>query len=255
MKPSYTACHRMAVTTIYFPFDYQTQNCRFNQHPGDEVFPEVINNVNNPLHFSLPAHHSKRLCGSLQGNILWSLALFGPLRSTWFEPYSSYLPTFSMKCKPCPSCFPPTTFHLTYCGISSPSPHWAISASINASLLYDDPLFGNPLRWKNQSLFQHFPHFQNQDLLSSPSLTRIGDDRNVVAEILDSRCLPALQWWNQCCCPVSWDKLISLARNSSFWVQDKQSALCLRTCLQVTQTLIVPQYFATRVLVRLSTLF
>ena len=113
MKPSYTACHRMTVTTIYFPFDYQTQNCRFNQHPGDEVFPEVINNVNNHLHFSLPAHHSKRLCGSLQGNILRSLALFGPLRSTWFEPYSSYLPTFSMKCKPCPSCFTPTTFHLT----------------------------------------------------------------------------------------------------------------------------------------------
>lgn len=122
-------------------------------HPGDAVFAQVINNLNNHsvrwhnVHFKLPARHLNRLCGSSQGSILRTLVL-SCIMYPWGEPNPSKLPTFTMKCKPSPTQLTLqdlTWLPSTYSGILSLSLHSTISASMNASNSYNDPLFWNAL--------------------------------------------------------------------------------------------------------------
>lgn len=86
-------------------------------HPGDAVFAQVINNLNNHsvrwhnVHFKLPARHLNRLCGSSQGSILRTLVL-SCIMYPWGEPNPSKLPTFTMKCKPSPTQLTLTRFNL-----------------------------------------------------------------------------------------------------------------------------------------------
>ncbi|KIM37629.1 hypothetical protein M413DRAFT_30816 [Hebeloma cylindrosporum] len=202
------------------------------QHLGDEMYPMVINKLNNhsarwhDVHFSLPAHLLRRFCGSLQGNIIRSLVLSDPMRSTWSRPDPSDLPTFSMKCKPSPTRLSLATFPLSSLDIS-----WNFITV--ASL--DDISVDGCIEFLRRSPLLEFlllNGIKSSSGTFSASTTRISclhlhslelaniQDRKLVAEILDSMCLPALQRWIHHHCPVSWEKIMTFTRYSSFCLKE-----------------------------------
>jgi hypothetical protein len=205
---------------------------------GDEpeVHSEVINILNghsarwHDMYFDLPDRHLRRLCGSSQGTHVLHQLVFSGDRWSADEPNISDhdLPIFSMKYKPSPTHFRLRTFPLASVDIS-----WnfitvasldEISVGECVEFLRRSPLLESlSLNRIKHSPSRIFPVSKTRIPclhLHSLELLKI-DETTVVAEILDSMHLPALERWIHCDCPLSLDNMISFAEYSSL-------SLCLK---------------------------
>jgi len=199
--------------------------------PGDEVYPEVINILNDhsarwrDVHFRLPPPHLNRLCGSFPGNILRRLVLSGPTHSYWDLPDASDL-TSSMKSKPCPT-------HLTLRAFSiiSVDVFWNFITVASLNMIGADecteflrrcPLLESLVLSRINLSSGAFPCSKTRIHclhLRSFELSKIFHEL-MVTEILNSMCLPALERWTQWYTPFVLDSMISLARCSSFCLKE-----------------------------------
>jgi len=187
---------------------------KFHANPrGDESngHHEVINILNqhsarwHDMYFDLPSHDLRRLCGSSQGNILRRLVLRHP-----FSPFTREFSTFSMKSKPSPTDLTLRSVDLPYVDIVWNNLTVASICRTRADecveLIRRAPLLETLTLREVDSSSSIFP-FPNTRIVR-PHLrsleTSLLREEIVVAEILDSVCLPSLEQWvhDQSLCPM-----------------------------------------------------
>ena len=186
-------------------------------------YDEVITILNKhsarwyDMHFDISAHHLHRLSGSSEGNRLHRLVLRHPFSRSGRNDFS----TFGMKSKPSPTDLTLFTVGLLFVNIAWDNLTVALVHDISADecieLIRRAPHL-TTLTLQDINISSSVFPFPNTRIihpgLRSLELLGFGNEA-VVAEILDSVCLPTLEEWIHNRSPFLLDSMISFAGCSS----------------------------------------
>ena len=205
----------------------------------EEIYKEAINILNryssrwHILRNRLPAHHLHRLCGSLEGNMLYELILRPMEKST--EHDDAYdVAKFSMKCKPSPM-----RLMLAKCRLRNIDIAFNRLTRTSLEFFAIDECF---------ELMRRAPLLETITLIGIirssgtfpapaariilPQLRRLATfyfpDERVVAETYDSICAPSLLHWEHRSSgyPPSLSSMISFSEHSSFSLKAFSVGIC-----------------------------
>jgi hypothetical protein len=184
----------------------------YSQVIDDKEYLEVINMLNrhssrwHVLHCTLPAHHLRRICGSLEGNILDRLVL-RPLQESTRHPRgrtnAHAAAKFSMKCKPSPTELTLANYRLANIDIVWNHLTTASMEDIGVDecfeLMRRAPLLETLQLLRIIPSSGIFPIPTSRIVLPHLHWLEIWNikDEIVVAKLLDSMCTPSLKHWDQ----------------------------------------------------------